>query len=104
MLNDKKVMMIVSNERVVNVISPDKTNPTIHDKIYSSSENGEISAGKLYSSLAQAPKSISLQRSLQKGLDLLSCHAVLVPQLGQGYVLGKVLGFDGVVIEVRISS
>ena len=43
---------------------------------YNSSENGEISAGKVYSSLAHAPKSISLQRSLQNGFDLLSCHAV----------------------------
>ena len=59
-----------------------------NDIRYNSSENGVDSAGKLYSSLAQAPKSISLQRSLQKGLYLLSCHGVLVPQRGQGYVLG----------------
>ncbi len=59
-------------------------NRATYSMSYSSSENGEISAGKLYSSLAQAPKSISLQRSLQKGFDLLSCQAVLVPQFGQG--------------------
>jgi hypothetical protein len=39
-------------------------------------------AGTLYSSLAQRPKSISLQRSEQKGRVGLSCHWAGFPQIG----------------------
>jgi hypothetical protein len=48
-----------------------------------SSIEGIVSvAGTVYSSLAQRPKSISLQRSEQKGRFGLSCHPVGFPQFG----------------------
>jgi hypothetical protein len=47
------------------------------------SADGIVSvAGTVYSSLAQRPKSISLQRSEQKGRVGLSCHGAGFPQIG----------------------
>jgi hypothetical protein len=60
------------------------------EDLYSSllSACGASWVGKLYSSLAQAPRSIILQRSEQKGRNSLSSHVVSLPQRGQFKVVG----------------
>jgi hypothetical protein len=50
--------------------------------VSSFSAEGAGSAGMRYSSLAQRPKSISLQRSEQKGRLGLSCQMAGFPQFG----------------------
>jgi hypothetical protein len=57
-----------------------------------SGSSGRLTAGIVYFSSAQAPRSICLHRFEQKGRNgLASLHVTLVPQVGQSTMVAMVL-------------